>query len=70
VQGDVLTTSAIFGISLELSRERIRQLVQKRLLFYKNRKWKGQFRVDVTAIARDLLALSDVDNDKDNATVA
>jgi DNA-directed RNA polymerase sigma subunit (sigma70/sigma32) len=43
------------GDSLELSRERIRQLVQKRIRLYKNAKRKEQFKTDVAAIARGLL---------------
>jgi DNA-directed RNA polymerase sigma subunit (sigma70/sigma32) len=43
------------GDSLELSRERIRQLIQKRIRLYKNAKRKEQFKTDVAAIARGLL---------------
>lgn len=49
------------GDSLELSRERIRQLVQKRIRLYKNTKRKEQFKTDVAAVARGLL---DEGNDK------
>lgn len=44
------------GDSLELSRERIRQLVQKRVRLYSYPKRKEQFKVDVVAIARNLLS--------------
>ena len=43
------------GDSLELSRERIRQLVQKRVRLYSSAKRKEQFKIDVAAIARELL---------------
>lgn len=49
------------GDSLELSRERIRQLVEKRIRLYKSAKRKAQFKTDVAAIARGLL---DGGNDK------
>jgi N-methylhydantoinase B/oxoprolinase/acetone carboxylase alpha subunit len=43
------------GDSLELSRERIRQLVQKRVRLYSNTKRKEQFKADIASIARRLL---------------
>lgn len=44
------------GDSLELSRERIRQLVQKRIRIYRSAKQKEQFKADIASIARRLLA--------------
>lgn len=43
------------GDSLDLSRERIRQLVQKRIRLYSNAKRKEQFKADIASIARRLL---------------
>jgi DNA-directed RNA polymerase sigma subunit (sigma70/sigma32) len=43
------------GDTLELSRERIRQLVQKRVRLYSNAKHKEQFKADIAGIARWLL---------------
>lgn len=43
------------GDSLDLSRERIRQLVQKRVRLYSNAKRKEQFKADIAGIARRLL---------------
>lgn len=47
------------GDSLELSRERIRQLVEKRIRLYSSAKRKEQFKADVAAIARELLGNDD-----------
>ncbi len=52
------------GDSLELSRERIRQLVQKRVRLYSYPKRKEQFKVDVATIARELLVKNDFDENK------
>ena len=52
------------GDSLELSRERIRQLVQKRIRLYSSTRRKKQFKADVVAIARDLLTTSNVENER------
>lgn len=54
IDGNPETLQAI-GDSLELSRERIRQLAQKRIRLYKNAKRKEQFKTDVATIARGLL---------------
>lgn len=43
------------GTSMELSRERIRQLVQKHIRFYSSSKRQEQFKADITSIARRLL---------------
>lgn len=51
------------GDSLELSRERIRQLVQKRIRLYSYPKRKEQFKADVTTIARELLVKNAFDED-------
>lgn len=47
------------GDSLELSRERIRQLVEKRIRLYSSAKRKEQFKADVATIARELLGNND-----------
>lgn len=44
------------GDNLNLSRERIRQLVQKRIRLYSVTKHKEQFRVDIASIAQRLLS--------------
>ena len=43
------------GESLRLSHERIRQLVGKRIRFYRTKKRKVQFQTEMAAIARELL---------------
>jgi hypothetical protein len=43
------------GNSLELSRERIRQLVQRRIRYYRNARRKEQFKNQLATIAREFL---------------
>ena len=43
------------GDSMELSRERIRQLVQKRIRYYRNHHRKEQFKTDMANIGQRLL---------------
>lgn len=53
------------GDSLGLSRERIRQLVKKRVRLYRYAKRKEKFKVDVAVAARSLLTTSNVDSAKE-----
>lgn len=54
IDGNPETLQSI-GENLGLSRERIRQLVKKRLQFYKNTKNKEIFKVEIASIAKSLL---------------